>query len=149
MNVIVEIRAGTGGEEAALFAGDLYKMYSKHIEKKRWKREVLSSNPTELGGFKEIIFSVTGRHVYGQLKYESGVHRVQRVTVTETSGRIHTSAASVVVFPEGEEVEGAAMLCIQCGECLDKCPQKINITDFMEKANFIFEEGKKVVEVLE
>lgn len=105
LNAIVEIRAGTGGEEAALFAGDLYKMYSKYSEKRGWKRELLNSNPTELGGFKEIIFSVSGRHVYGRMKYESGVHRVQRVPVTETSGRIHTSAASVVVLPEAEEVD--------------------------------------------
>ena len=104
-NAIVEIRAGTGGEEAALFAGDLYRMYSRYIEQKGWKKDVLSSNPTELGGFKEIIFSVSGNHVYGNLKYESGVHRVQRVPTTETSGRIHTSAASVVVLPEAEEVD--------------------------------------------
>ncbi len=104
-NAIVEIRAGTGGEEAALFAGDLYRMYSKYIEQKGWKKDVLSSNPTELGGFKEIIFSVSGDNVYGNLKYESGVHRVQRVPTTETGGRIHTSAASVVVLPEAEEVD--------------------------------------------
>jgi len=104
-NAIVEIRAGTGGEEAALFAGDLYKMYSKYIERQGWRREVLSSNPTELGGFKEIVFSVSGDHVYARLKYESGVHRVQRVPVTETGGRIHTSAASVVVLPEAEEID--------------------------------------------
>jgi len=104
-NTIIEIRAGTGGEEAALFGADLYKMYSKFIEKQNWKKEVLSSNPTELGGFKEIIFSVMGDHVYGKLKYESGVHRVQRVPLTETSGRIHTSAASVVVLPEAEELD--------------------------------------------
>ncbi len=104
-NAIMEIRAGTGGEEAALFAGDLYKMYSKYIEKKGWKKEVLSSSPTDLGGFKEIIFSISGKHAYGQLKYESGVHRVQRVPFTETSGRIHTSASSVVVLPEAEEVD--------------------------------------------
>ena len=104
-NAIVEIRAGTGGEEAALFAGDLYRMYSKYIEQKGWKKDVLSSNPTELGGFKEIIFSVSGNNVYGNLKYESGVHRVQRVPTTETGGRIHTSAASVVVLPEAEEVD--------------------------------------------
>ncbi len=104
-NAIVEIRAGTGGEEAALFAGTLYRMYSKYIEQKGWKKDTLSSNPTELGGFKEIIFSVSGTHVYGNLKYESGVHRVQRVPTTETSGRIHTSAASVVVLPEAEEVD--------------------------------------------
>ncbi len=104
-NAIMEIRAGTGGDEAALFAGDLYKMYTKYIERRGWEKEVLSGNPTELGGFKEIIFSVTGQNVYGTLKYESGVHRVQRVPSTETQGRIHTSAASVVVLPEAEEVD--------------------------------------------
>jgi len=104
-NAIVEIRAGTGGEEAALFAGDLFRMYSKVVEKRNWKKELLSSNPTGLGGFKEIVFSVAGDHAYGWLKFESGVHRVQRVPVTETSGRIHTSAASVVVLPEAEEVD--------------------------------------------
>ncbi|MFQ6002767.1 MAG: peptide chain release factor 1 [Candidatus Zixiibacteriota bacterium] len=104
-NTIVEIRAGTGGEEAALFAADLYKMYLKHAEKQGWKVEPMNSNPTGMGGFKEIIFLVEGEDVYGMLKYESGVHRVQRVPVTEASGRIHTSAASVAVLPEAEEVE--------------------------------------------
>jgi peptide chain release factor 1 len=104
-NTIVEIRAGTGGEEAALFAADLYKMYMKHAEKQGWKVELMNSNPTGMGGFKEIIFLVEGNNVYGKLKYESGVHRVQRVPVTEASGRIHTSAASVAVLPEAEEVE--------------------------------------------
>ncbi|MCD6117991.1 peptide chain release factor 1 [bacterium] len=104
-NAIMEIRAGSGGEEAALFAGDLYRMYSKFIELKGWSKEILSSNPTELGGFKEVIFSVHGEGAYGELKYESGVHRVQRVPTTETSGRIHTSAASVVVLPEAEDVD--------------------------------------------
>ncbi|MBN2029415.1 peptide chain release factor 1 [bacterium] len=104
-NAIMEIRAGTGGEEAALFAGDLYRMYSKYIEKKGWKKEVLSSSPTDLGGFKEIVFAISGHHVYGEMKYESGVHRVQRVPSTETGGRIHTSASSVVVLPEAEEVD--------------------------------------------
>jgi len=104
-NTIVEIRAGTGGEEAALFAADLYKMYLKHAEKQGWRVEMMNSNPTGMGGFKEIIFLVEGNDVYGKLKYESGVHRVQRVPVTEASGRIHTSAASVAVLPEAEEVE--------------------------------------------
>lgn len=104
-NAIVEIRAGTGGEEAALFAADLFRMYSRYAEKKGWKIEIVDFNETGLGGFKEIIFYVTGNNVYGTLKYESGVHRVQRVPVTESSGRIHTSAASVVVLPEVEEVE--------------------------------------------
>ncbi len=104
-NAIVEIRAGTGGEEAGLFAGDLYRMYSRYIEDKGWKKEVLSSHPQGIGGFKEIIFLVTGPDAYGTLKYESGVHRVQRVPVTEASGRIHTSAASVAVLPEAEEID--------------------------------------------
>jgi peptide chain release factor 1 len=92
-------------KNAALFAGDLFRMYSKFVEKQRWHLEVLGSNPTELGGFKEIFFAVNGDHAYGQMKFESGVHRVQRVPLTETGGRIHTSAASVVVFPEAEEVD--------------------------------------------
>jgi len=104
-NAIMEIRAGTGGDEAGLFAGDLYRLYSKYIELNRWSQEILSSNPTELGGFKEVIFSVKGEGAYGALKFESGVHRVQRVPSTETSGRIHTSAASVVVLPEAQEVD--------------------------------------------
>ncbi len=104
-NTIMEIRAGTGGEEAALFAADLYRMYSKYAEKNGWRVDVMNSNPTGLGGFKEIIFLVEGEDAFGRLKYESGVHRVQRVPVTETSGRIHTSAASVAVLPEAEDVE--------------------------------------------
>ena len=104
-NTIMEIRAGTGGEEAALFAADLYRMYSKYAEKNRWKTDVMNSNPTGIGGFKEVIFLVEGKDAYGKLKYESGVHRVQRVPVTEASGRIHTSAASVAVLPEAEDVE--------------------------------------------
>ena len=104
-NTIVEVRAGTGGEEAALFAADLYRMYSRYAERMSWKTDVLSSNPTGIGGFKEIIFLIEGEGVYGKLKYESGVHRVQRVPQTEASGRIHTSAASVAVLPEAEEVD--------------------------------------------
>ena len=104
-NVIVEIRAGTGGEEAALFAADLFRMYEHYAEKLNWRLETIDANPTSKGGFKEIIFSVEGSRVYGTLKFESGVHRVQRVPVTEASGRIHTSAASVAVLPEAEEVE--------------------------------------------
>ena len=104
-NTIVEIRAGTGGEEAALFAGDLYRMYTKYAERQGWRVEPLSSNSTGIGGVKEVIFSVSGRDVFGKLKYERGVHRVQRVPVTESSGRIHTSAASVAVLPEADEVE--------------------------------------------
>lgn len=101
-NAIMEIRGGTGGDEAALFAGDLFRMYAKYCESKGWKVEVSSSNEGSAGGFKEIIFSVTGDNVYGTLKYESGVHRVQRVPATETQGRVHTSAASVAVLPEAQ-----------------------------------------------
>jgi len=104
-NVVMEIRAGTGGDEAGIFAGDLYRMYQKYCERQGWKTEIMDVNYSERGGFKEIIFSITGKNVYGRLKYESGVHRVQRVPETETQGRIHTSAASVVVLPEAEEVE--------------------------------------------
>ncbi len=104
-DVIVEIRAGTGGDEAALFAGDLFRMYSRYAETRRWKPEILSANPTGIGGFREVIFAITGRGAYSRLKYESGVHRVQRVPVTEASGRIHTSTVTVAVLPEAEEVE--------------------------------------------
>ena len=104
-NAIIEIRAGTGGDEAALFAGDLFRMYNRYCELHQYKIEHLSSSPSERGGFKEIIFSVLGHNAYGDLKFESGVHRVQRVPETETQGRIHTSAASVVILPEAEDVE--------------------------------------------
>ncbi len=104
-NVILEIRAGTGGEEAALFAADLFRMYSKYAEKKGWRVEIIDINKTGLGGFKEVIASVHGKGAYSRLKYESGVHRVQRVPATETSGRIHTSAATVAILPEAEDVD--------------------------------------------
>ncbi len=104
-NAIVEIRAGTGGDEASIFAGDLFRMYSKFCEMSRWKTEVTHSNPGTAGGFKEVVFKVSGEGVYGVMKYESGVHRVQRVPQTETQGRVHTSAASVAVLPEAEEFE--------------------------------------------
>jgi peptide chain release factor 1 len=104
-DVIMEIRAGTGGEEAALFAGDLYRMYSRYAEMRNWKIELIEINDTGLGGIKEVIFSVTGNNVFGDLKFESGVHRVQRVPETEGSGRVHTSAASVAVLPEAEDVQ--------------------------------------------
>lgn len=106
-NTIVEIRAGTGGEEAALFGADLFRMYTRYAELKGWRIETLNSNPTGLGGFKEIIFKVNGDNVYSQLKYEAGVHRVQRVPQTEAQGRIHTSAVTVAILPEAEEVEVA------------------------------------------
>ena len=104
-NVIMEVRAGTGGDEAALFAADLFRMYSYYAESQGWKIEEMSSSPTGIGGFKEIIYSISGRAVYAKLRYESGVHRVQRVPVTEAGGRIHTSTASVAVLPEIEETE--------------------------------------------
>jgi peptide chain release factor 1 len=104
-NVIVEVRAGTGGDEAAIFAADLFRMYSRYAERKRWSVEVLSANEIGVGGFKEIIFMVKGRGAYSRLKYESGVHRVQRVPVTESQGRIHTSTATVAVLAEVEDVE--------------------------------------------
>lgn len=104
-NIIMEIRAGTGGEEAALFASDIYRMYSHYAERMRWKIEILSSNETEMGGFKEIVLSISGKDVYGSMRYESGVHRVQRVPETESSGRIHTSAITVAVLPEAEETD--------------------------------------------
>lgn len=104
-NVIMEIRAGAGGEEAALFAANLFRMYSLYAESRGWKIEVMDSNYTDLGGIKEIVFAVEGKGAYSRLKYESGVHRVQRVPVTEAGGRIHTSTATVAVLPEAEEVE--------------------------------------------
>ncbi len=104
-NVILEIRAGTGGDEAALFAADLFRMYSRYAESKKWSVEVLDSHPTGIGGFKEIIAAINGKGAYSRLKYERGVHRVQRVPTTESQGRIHTSAVTVAVLPEAEEVD--------------------------------------------
>ncbi len=104
-NVIMEIRGGTGGDEAAIFAGDLYKMYTHYCDSKGWKIEVTDFSDGTIGGYKEIIFTVSGENVYGTLKYESGVHRVQRVPATETQGRVHTSAATVAVLPEAEEFD--------------------------------------------
>src|SRR5229473_3375936 len=104
-NVIVEIRAGTGGDEAALFAGELFRMYSRYAETQKWKVEVLESSPSSLGGLKQVVASIQGQKVYSKLKYESGVHRVQRVPATEQQGRIHTSAATVAVLPEADEID--------------------------------------------
>ncbi len=104
-NIIVEIRAGAGGEEAALFVSDLFRMYSRFAERNHWKVEVMDSNPTGIGGFKEIIFGISGKNVFGSLKQESGVHRVQRIPVTEAGGRIHTSTVTVAILPEAEEIE--------------------------------------------
>ena len=104
-NVILEIRAGTGGDEAGLFAGELFRMYSRYAETQGWKVEVLESSPTSLGGVKDIVAAISGQKVYSKLKYESGVHRVQRVPATEQQGRIHTSAATVAVLPEADEID--------------------------------------------
>lgn len=104
-NIIMEIRAGTGGDEAALFAADLYRMYVRYAEQKGWKVDIMSSNESELGGFKEVIYSISGKNVYANLRYESGGHRVQRVPVTDSNGRIQTSAATVAVLPEAEEAD--------------------------------------------
>ena len=104
-NVLLEIRAGTGGEEAALFAADLFRMYARYAENNRWKVEMMSQSPTGLGGFKEVIALIAGKGVYSRLKYEGGVHRVQRVPTTESQGRIHTSAVTVAILPEAEDVE--------------------------------------------
>lgn len=104
-NVIMEIRAGAGGDEAALFAGDLFRMYTRYAEERGWKTEVMDSHPTDIGGFKEIVFAVEGHGAYSRLKFESGVHRVQRIPTTESGGRIHTSTATVAVLPEAEEVD--------------------------------------------
>lgn len=104
-NVIVEVRAGTGGEEAALFAADLFRMYSRYAERQGWKTEMLNANYTDIGGFKEVSFLIEGKGAYSRMKFESGVHRVQRIPTTESGGRIHTSAATVAVMPEAEEVD--------------------------------------------
>lgn len=104
-NVIVEIRGGAGGDEAALFAGDLFRMYARYAERRRWKAEIMSASDTGIGGYKEIVFMINGKGAYSRLKYESGVHRVQRIPVTESGGRIHTSTVTVAVLPEAEEVD--------------------------------------------
>ncbi|UCD15723.1 MAG: peptide chain release factor 1 [Candidatus Omnitrophota bacterium] len=131
-DIIIEIRAAAGGEESALFSTDLFKMYSKYIEKKGWKQEVLSSNPTEIGGFKEIIFSVKGHGAFTHLKFESGVHRVQRVPVTESGGRIHTSTVTVAVLVEPKEIElkvNPEDLKIETCRASGAGGQHVNVTD--------------------
>lgn len=131
-DVIVEVRAGAGGDEAGLFAGELFRMYTRYAEEKGWKAETLSSNPSGVGGFKEVTFSVKGKGAYARLKYEAGVHRVQRVPVTESSGRIHTSAVGVNVLPEAEEVEieiNPAELKIDVYRSSGPGGQSVNTTD--------------------
>src|SRR5471032_1276195 len=131
-NTIVEIRAGAGGSESALFAADLYRMFFRYAEARKWKVEPLDSNPSDLGGFREIIFEVTGTDVFKRLKYESGVHRVQRVPATEAQGRIHTSTATVAVLPEAEEVDIEIKpdeIEINCCRASGKGGQGVNTTD--------------------
>jgi len=143
-DVIVEIRGGTGGEEAALFAADLFKMYSRYAELKRWRVELLSSSVTERGGFKEVIFEVRGRGAYSRLKFESGVHRVQRVPETEAQGRIHTSTATVVVMPEAEEVEVAIdpdRLKVEVFRSQGHGGQSVNTTDSAVRLTYSPEDG--------
>ncbi len=132
-NVIIEIRAGTGGEEASLFAAELFRMYTRYAERQNWKLEILNSNATGLKGFKEIIFSIEGAQAYSQLKYEGGIHRVQRIPATEGSGRIHTSAVTVAVLPEAEaldlEVDEATELRIDTYRSSGPGGQSVNTTD--------------------
>ena len=124
-NTIIEIRGGAGGQESALFAADLYRMYTRYAEARGWKVETLDSSPSDLGGYKEVIFQITGTDVYKRLKYESGVHRVQRVPATEAQGRIHTSTCTVAVLPEAEEVDVEINVCRASG----KGGQGVNTTD--------------------
>lgn len=132
-NVIIEIRAGTGGEEASLFAAELFRMYTRYAERRNWKVEVLSANPTGLKGFKEVIFSIEGTNAYSYLKFEGGIHRVQRIPTTETSGRIHTSAATVAVLPEAEAldlaIDEATELRIDTYRSSGPGGQSVNTTD--------------------
>ena len=132
-NVIIEIRAGTGGEEASLFAAELFRMYTRYAERQNWKVELLSGNATGLRGFKEVVFSIEGRGAYSHLKYEGGIHRVQRIPATEASGRIHTSAATVAVLPEAEEldlaIDEATELRIDTYRSSGPGGQSVNTTD--------------------
>jgi peptide chain release factor 1 len=143
-DVIVEIRQGTGGEEAALFAADLFRMYSRYAESRRWKVELVSESVTERGGFKEVIFEVRGRGAYSRLKFENGVHRVQRVPETEAQGRIHTSTATVVVLPEAEEVEVAIdpdRLKVEVFRSTGHGGQSVNTTDSAVRLTYTPEDG--------
>jgi peptide chain release factor 1 len=139
-NVIVEIRAGTGGEEAALFSNDLFRMYSRYAEEKKWNVEILSSNLTGKGGFKEVIFNISGKGVYSRLKYEGGTHRVQRVPDTESQGRIHTSAVTVAVMPEVEDVDikvNPADIKIDVYRSSGPGGQSVNTTDSAVRLTYI------------
>jgi peptide chain release factor 1 len=139
-NVIMEIRAGTGGEEAALFASDLYRMYSRYAEVRQWKCEILSTNITGKGGFKEVILSISGKKVYSKLKYESGTHRVQRVPETETQGRVHTSAVTVAIMPEAEEVDikiNPADLKVDVYRSSGPGGQSVNTTDSAVRLTYV------------
>ena len=139
-NVIVEIRAGTGGEEAALFSTDLFRMYSRYAEEKKWQVEILSSNLTGTGGFKEVIFNISGKGVYSKLKYEGGTHRVQRVPDTESQGRIHTSAVTVAVLPEVEDVDikiNSSDIKIDVYRASGPGGQSVNTTDSAVRLTFV------------
>jgi len=139
-NVIVEIRAGTGGEEAALFSNDLFRMYSRYSEEKKWQVEILSSNLTGKGGFKEVIFNISGKGVYSRLKYEGGTHRVQRVPDTESQGRIHTSAVTVAVLPEVEDVDikiNPADIKIDVSRASGPGGQSVNTTDSAFRLTYV------------
>ena len=140
-NVIIEIRAGTGGEEASLFASELFRMYNRYAERQNWKLELLNSNATGLKGFKEVVFSIEGENAYSQLKYEGGIHRVQRIPATEASGRIHTSAATVAVLPEAEEldlaIDEATELRIDTYRSSGPGGQSVNTTDSAIRITYI------------
>lgn len=143
-DVIVEIRQAVGGDEAALFAADLFRMYSRYAESRRWKVEILSESPTERGGFKEVIFEVRGRGAYSRLKFESGPHRVQRVPETEAQGRIHTSTATVVVMPEAEETEVSIdpdRLKVEVFRSTGHGGQSVNTTDSAVRLTYMPEDG--------
>ena len=147
-DVIVEIRQGTGGEEAALFAADLFRMYSRYAESRRWKVELLSESVTERGGFKEVIFEVHGRGAYSRLKFENGPHRVQRVPETEAQGRIHTSTATVVVMPEAEEVDVAIepdRLKVEVFRSTGHGGQSVNTTDSAVRLTYLPEDGAEPI----
>jgi peptide chain release factor 1 len=147
-DVIVEIRQGTGGEEAALFAADLFRMYSRYAESRRWKVDIVSESVSERGGFKEVIFEVRGKGAYSRMKFENGVHRVQRVPETEAQGRIHTSTATVVVMPEAEEVEvqiDPDRLKVEVFRSTGHGGQSVNTTDSAVRLTYLPEDGEEPI----